>query len=175
MTTFRLAFVPLRDSVVIALILLTSLGVSRLSAAEGEASDGSQPTAAGAAEPTRKFSGYRRLKARGQGAVTIVVPVDKRLADEQLVYDFGLELQRLVERDGAKNIVINLGSVEHLSAAAMGKLIQFDKQLKKVNGKLVLSNLGKPIQELFSVIRLDQYFAIEKEEADAVKAFKKPQ
>jgi len=157
--------------------LLIILGASHLPAAEDEPGDGNKPTTAAgsAAEPARKFSGYKRLKARSQGAVTIVSPVDKRLADEQLIYAFGLELRRLVERDGAKNVVVNLGSVEHLSAAAMGKLLQLDKQLKKANGKLVLSNLGKPIQELFSILRLDQYFAIEKEEADAVKAFKKPQ
>lgn len=58
-------------------------------------------------------------------------------------------------------LVLDLGEVQYLSSAALGKLINLKKKVTSVKGRLRLQNLSSDLLEVFRVTRLDQVLEVE--------------
>jgi anti-sigma B factor antagonist len=79
------------------------------------------------------------------------------------------ELLALV-RDGTRKLVIDLKHVEFAGSSLLGLLIQMQKELDRVGGKLVLSHTER-IEELLKVSRTRQLFKIAPDPKSAVALF----
>jgi anti-sigma B factor antagonist len=77
----------------------------------------------------------------------------------------------LVENDKREKLLLNFSTVDFLGSAALGKLITLDRKVKAQGGALKLSNIGPNIYEVFAITKLNRFFDIKEDEADALAAF----
>jgi anti-sigma B factor antagonist len=113
-----------------------------------------------------------RLSVEHLGDVTVVKFDEKKILDEQNIANIGEKLMDLVEKEGARKVVLNFENVDYLSSAALGKLINLHKRLVlQLKGQLVLCAIKEQIFEVFQITRLDKFFKIVKDEQDALKLF----
>ena len=121
------------------------------------------------------MAGNRRIEttnvAGSAGNVTLVRFVDRKIIEATSIQELGDELFQLVERDQARNLILNFANVEFLSSAALNKLIMLDKKVKAHSGKLRLCNLRPEIFEVFAITRLNILFDIKPTENDALANF----
>ena len=87
------------------------------------------------------------------------------------IQELGSEMFSLVENDKREKLLLNFSAVEFLGSAALGKLITLDRKVKAQGGVLKLSNIGANIYEVFAITRLNRFFDIKDDEADALAAF----
>lgn len=64
-------------------------------------------------------------------------------------------LSELAHEQGRPSMYLDLGDVEYLSSATMGRLIVLDKKLRDAGGRLHLCNLNPPVYQLFRTARLN--------------------
>lgn len=114
---------------------------------------------------------HRRIKTSESQGVTVVSFVDQKILDAAIIQELSDELFNLVDRDGVKSLLLDFGSVEFLSSAALNKLIILDKKVKMNTGHMRLCNLKPEIQEVFVITRLNQLFEIMDSVDDALSAF----
>ncbi|MEN1680884.1 MAG: STAS domain-containing protein [Planctomycetota bacterium] len=114
------------------------------------------------------MSTFRRLNVNESGTVTVVTFADSKIINEDEIAELGQELYALVEGGKPKSMVLNFGSVEFLSSAALGKLISFEKKVRQSKSKLILTNIRPEIYEVFAITKLTKLFTIKDDEADAL-------
>lgn len=119
-------------------------------------------------ELVTEMSIYRRVQIAESGDVTVVKFVDRKILDEVNIQELGQELFKLVEQDNRQKVILNFSNVEFLSSAALGKLITFEKKVRKNSAILILTNIRPEIYEVFAITRLNKLFAIKNDEADAL-------
>jgi anti-sigma B factor antagonist len=103
--------------------------------------------------------------------VTVVHFRNRKIIEDLSIQELGQELLHLVEVEKRGKLVLNFGSVDFLSSAALGKLITLDKRVRAHSGRLRLCCIRPEIFEVFKITRLDRMFDIKREEADALAAF----
>lgn len=113
----------------------------------------------------------RRIKVSKIGDVTIVRFVDRKILDEVTIQEVAQELFAIIDEEKCRRLLLNFTGVDFLSSAALGKLIQLDKKMKAVSGKLKLSNIKPEIYEVFAITKLNKVFDIRNEEQEAWDAF----
>jgi anti-sigma B factor antagonist len=113
----------------------------------------------------------RHLRLENIDGVTVVSFVDTKIVTEENIQEVGDQLYSLVEDDGYTQILLNFGNVQYLSSAALGKLINLNKKVKSVKGKLKLCCIHPDLLEVFRITRLDQVFEIHPEEQTALDKF----
>lgn len=96
---------------------------------------------------------------------------DRKILEELCITEIGEELSSLVASEPGIRLLLNFENVEHLSSAALGVLIQLNKQVAGVNGRLKLSNIKPQIFEVFKITRLDKLFEIHTKVQHALKGF----
>jgi len=57
-------------------------------------------------------------------------------------------------------LVLDLGDVQYMTSAVLGRLIKLKKRVAGVGEKLEIENLHPDILEVFRITRLDQVFDI---------------
>lgn len=114
---------------------------------------------------------YRRLDCNEIGDITVVRFRDQRITEDINIQELGQELFQLVELQRRKKLLLNFTNVEFLSSAALGKLIILERKVKSREGLLKLSNIRPTIYEVFEMTRLNRYFDIKDDEADALADF----
>lgn len=110
----------------------------------------------------------QRIDVSESANVTVVRFRDHKIIDPEAIQQLGDELFDLVEGEQRRNIVLNFSGVEFLSSAALGKLITFDKKVKRQDAKLILTNISPEIFQVFAITNLDKLFHIKDTEADAL-------
>lgn len=83
-----------------------------------------------------------------------------------------LTVRELLEA-GKKNICLNLGDVSYVDSSGIGELVSSFTSVNNQNGKLVLLNLTKKLQELLAITKLLTVFDCYDEEADMIAALSK--
>ena len=114
---------------------------------------------------------FHRIEVSENGDVTVIHFVDRKILDEANIQELGQEMYSLVEKENRKNLLLSFSSVEFLSSAALGKLINLDKKVKAHSGKLKLSNIRPEIYEVFAITKLNRIFDIKEDEEEALAAF----
>ena len=112
-----------------------------------------------------------RLKVRDEDGVSIVEFSDRKILDELCILEIQEELAKLVEKQGAGNLLLCFRQVEHLSSAALGMLITLKKKIEGKSGKLKLSDINPQIYEVFKITRLNKVFDIHSSEDKARASF----
>ena len=114
------------------------------------------------------MSNQRRIEVSDSASVSVVRFQDQKIIDPEAIQELGQELFDLVEREDRKKLVLNFANVEFLSSAALGKLITFEKKVKRNESQLVLTNISPEIFQVFAITNLDKLFTIKDSEADAL-------
>lgn len=92
-----------------------------------------------------------------QDNITILRPNQDVIAS--VVQEFREELRELVS-GGISEIVIDLEGVEMVDSMGLGVIISTHNSLKKIGGKLTVTNVSVDIYKLFQAMRLDQHFEV---------------
>lgn len=71
-------------------------------------------------------------------------------------------------------LIINLAQTEFLDSSAIGTLVALCKQAREKGGNLWLTNVPATIRQVFTLLRLDQFFAICHTVEDALQARHQP-
>jgi anti-sigma B factor antagonist len=119
----------------------------------------------------RAMSDHHRLEVSEVGDITVVRFTDRRILEATNIEELGAELFGLIEREHRKNLLLNFSGVEFLSSAALNKLIVLEQKVKRIGGKLKMSNLRPEIYEVFVITRLHEFFDIKDDESEALEAF----
>ena len=105
-------------------------------------------------EPTQ------RLNVSQTGSATVVELIDRKILDEVAILEIGEQLTTLVNQADVPRLILDFGSVRHLSSSALGMLITLHKRIREKGGLLRLCNIQSAINEIFEITRLSEVFEI---------------
>lgn len=109
------------------------------------------------------------LLTRSEEGVLLVYFQDVRIIDESRINSLGLELNELTNNTDNDKIIVNFQNVSFMSSAMIGKLVQFGKKCKSGEIKLRFCNINENVLEVFTLMKLNKVFEIDKDEAAALK------
>lgn len=113
--------------------------------------------------------GENHLTITHKDGMHVVEFSDRKILEELSIREIEEELFTLVRETESIKLLLNFRNVEHLSSAALGMLINLDKEVKLAGGKLALSDIKPQIYEVFKITRLNKMFDIHDSAAQAVK------
>jgi anti-sigma B factor antagonist len=88
--------------------------------------------------------------------------------EESAVRALGDELERLIEEEGHTRLLLNFAGVQHLSCAALGRLVVLQRKLAPARGGIRLCGLNPLLQDMLRLTRLDRVFDVYTDEAEAL-------
>ena len=80
------------------------------------------------------------------------------------------ELYALVERQGYRRLVVDLGAIKILSSQTLGTLLNLRQKLEAVEGKMVISGVDPRLYRVFKITNLQSVFEFYDDVESAVKA-----
>ena len=98
------------------------------------------------------------LSVTQQKDVRVVEFTNNRILDEANIAEIGTGLNVLIDERNNPKLLLDFGSVDHLSSAALGMLINANKRVKEKNGQLRLANIKPQIFEVFVITKLNKLF-----------------
>lgn len=111
------------------------------------------------------------LSVTSKDGVHIVEFSDRKILEELSIRHIEDELFALVNAEEGIKLLLNFKNVEHLSSAALGMLINLEKEVTRKKGKLILSDIRPQIYEVFRITRLHRMFEIHDTAGQAMKHF----
>ena len=106
-----------------------------------------------------------------QKDIRIVEFTNNRILDEANIAEIGNTLGSLIEEGDNPKILLDFASVEHLSSAALGMLINANNKIREKSGQLRLTNIKAQIMEVFVITKLNKLFKIYSSRAEALASF----
>jgi anti-sigma B factor antagonist len=106
-----------------------------------------------------------------QKDIKIVEFTNSRILDEANIADIGGTLTSLIEEVEHPKLVLDFTTVDHLSSAALGMLINANNKVKERNGQLRLTSIKPQIMEVFVITKLNKLFKIFPSRAEALASF----
>lgn len=103
--------------------------------------------------------------------IRIVEFTNNKILDEGNIAEIGNTLGTLIDEKTSPRLLLDFSSVEHLSSAALGMLINVNNRIKQKNGQLRLANIKPQIYEVFVITKLNKLFRILPNRAEAVASF----
>lgn len=103
--------------------------------------------------------------------VRIVEFTNNKILDEGNIQDIQSTLNALIDEMPKPKLLLDFATVDHLSSAALGALINCNNRIKQKNGMLRLSNIKPQIMEVFVITKLNKLFKILPTRAEAVADF----
>ncbi len=77
-------------------------------------------------------------------------------------------LLKALEDDKPQKLVLNLGEVPYMDSSAIAVLVESLQKMRKVGGKVFLTNLQPRVKGLLEIARLDSIFGIAANEEEAL-------
>ena len=111
------------------------------------------------------------LNVQQRESVNVVEFSDRKILEELSIREIEDELFALVAATPAIQLLLNFANVEHLSSAALGMLINLQKEVGKQNGRLKLADIRPQIYEVFKITRLSKLFDIHDHAPEAIASF----
>jgi anti-anti-sigma factor len=90
------------------------------------------------------------------------------LFDEETVRALSEQLDRLIKGERHSRLLVNLGGVQSLSCAVLGKLAWLARQVEPVGGRIQLCGLDPLLQDMLRITHLDRVFDVHGDEAEAL-------
>jgi len=114
---------------------------------------------------------YRQIDVSRHGDVFCVRLVRRNMAEEDL-HEFGEELGRLIDNDGCRKLVLNLGPDGPLCLYSifLAKLVSLQRRLQQAGGGLQLAHVGAEIYKIFEACKLQALFEFAPDQDAAVVA-----
>jgi anti-anti-sigma factor len=114
-----------------------------------------------------------QLLLEQSGDVRIVRVKEAKLT-YPVLFSFLAEMRAIVEEEGARKVVIDLGAVTFIDSASIGCLIDIYWLLKDRGGALKLSGLRPRVDTVLSLTGVHRFVDVYREEAEALAAFGRP-
>ncbi len=111
------------------------------------------------------------VSVSSQKDVRVVEFTNNRILDEANIADIGQSLNALIDEHGNPKLLLDFASVDHLSSAALGMLINANKRIREKNGQLRLTNIKPQIFEVFVITKLNKLFKILPTRDEAMASF----
>jgi anti-sigma B factor antagonist len=115
--------------------------------------------------------GSSHLTVQKRDAVDVVAFSDRKILEELSIREIEDELFALVGATPSIQLLLDFSNVEHLSSAALGMLINLQKEVGKQSGKLKLADIRPQIYEVFKITRLSRMFDIHGSVDEALAKF----
>ena len=106
-----------------------------------------------------------------QKDVRIVEFTNNRILDEANIAEIGQTLGSLIDESEGPKLLLDFASVDHLSSAALGMLINANNRIREKSGQLRLTNIKPQIMEVFVITKLNKLFRIFPSRAEALASF----
>lgn len=106
-----------------------------------------------------------------QKDIRIVEFTHNKILDEGNIAEIGQTLSTLIDETNPPKLLLDFSSVDHLSSAALGMLINANNRIKNRNGQLRLTNIKPQIFEVFVITKLNKLFRILPTRDEAVASF----
>jgi len=90
--------------------------------------------------------------------VTIVSFSESTLLDAFHVTEVGQELYNLVEKDGARKLILDLSTIKMLSSQALSVMLKMRQLLDGKGGKMVISGIKPQLYRVFKITNLINLF-----------------
>ena len=113
----------------------------------------------------------RHLTVQERDGVIIVEFAERKILEELTIREIESELVDLVASHNQIKLVLNFTNVGHFSSAALGTLNKLFEQVKKQNGRMILSGISPRILDVFQITNLHKRFEIRDTVADALAEF----
>lgn len=81
-----------------------------------------------------------------------------------------LAILLLLQQNSPKKLVLNLTQVPYMDSSAIAVLVEALQKMRKMGGKVCLTNLQPRVQGLLEIARLGTIFVITKDEAEALSS-----
>jgi anti-anti-sigma factor len=79
-------------------------------------------------------------------------------------------LMILLQQNSPKKVVLNLTQVPYMDSSAIAVLVEMLQKMRKLGGKICLTNLQPRVQGLLEIARLGTIFGVAASEEEAMKA-----
>ena len=103
--------------------------------------------------------------------IRVVEFTNNRILDEANIADIGNTLKALIDERANPKLLLDFVTVDHLSSAALGMLINANNSIKQKNGQLRLTNIKPQIFEVFVITKLNKLFKIFQSRDEAIASF----
>jgi len=103
--------------------------------------------------------------------IRIVEFTNNKILDEANITEIGQTLSTLIDDEERPKLLLDFATVDHLSSAALGMLINCNNRVKQRNGQLRLANIKPSIYEVFVITKLNKLFKILPNRQDALTSF----
>jgi anti-sigma B factor antagonist len=103
--------------------------------------------------------------------VRLVEFTNNKILDEANIKEIGDGLNALVDERPNPKLLLDFATVDHLSSAALGMLINVNKRVKERNGQLRLAHIKPQIFEVFVITKLNKLFRIMPTRSEALASF----
>jgi anti-sigma B factor antagonist len=115
---------------------------------------------------------YTFLDLKDAGEVLVVRFKQASILDQVVIDQIGREFEQVgLEASGNRKLLLDFHTVEFMSSAMLGKLIQLNKRCKVDKIKLKLCGIAKNPLDVFKITKLDKLFEIHKDALAAVASF----
>src|SRR6476469_9619870 len=111
------------------------------------------------------------LSVTEQKDIRIVEFTNNKILDEANIKEIGDGLNALVDERPNPKLLLDFATVDHLSSAALGMLINVNKRVRERNGQLRLTNIKPQIFEVFVITKLNKLFKITQNRPEALASF----
>jgi anti-sigma B factor antagonist len=111
------------------------------------------------------------MTAEQVGDVTVIRFITQGIMDERVIRILALELYRQVERLGRDQLVLDFTRVRHFSSGFLSALIELNKKIQALGGRLALCGLAPEIRQVFEITKLNRAMSICRDEEDALACF----
>ena len=82
--------------------------------------------------------------------------------------DLRSDLFMLLGRQPPKRLVLNLAQVPYMDSSAIAVLVESLQKIRKLGGKIYLTDLQPRVKGLLEIARLDSIFVVVKDDAEAM-------
>lgn len=106
-----------------------------------------------------------------QKDIRIVEFTNNKILDEGNIAEIGTTLNALIDEAETPKMLLDFSTVDHLSSAALGMLINCNNRVKHKNGQLRLANIKPQIMEVFIITKLNRLFRILNTRDEALASF----
>ena len=111
------------------------------------------------------------LSVSEEKGIRVVEFTNSKILDEANIAEIGNTLNVLIDENENPRLLLDFSTVDHLSSAALGMLININSKVRQKNGQLRLANIKPSIYEVFVITKLNKLFKILPTRTEAMANF----
>lgn len=111
------------------------------------------------------------LSVSEEKGIRVIEFTNSKILDEANIADIGTTLNVIIDENENPKLLLDFATVDRLSSAALGMLININNRVRQKNGQLRLANIKPQILEVFVITKLNKLFKILPTRTEALASF----